>query len=118
MKYWKNTEIEHMTCEEGQRIIPYKYPASKVTKTLSTGEKTFVEIEIIPNTLEIRDYVDYRIFDSTYGLCTMVEHRQHRADGRYYEEQFFVPLGLLGYTKAPCSSKSFDDAMKTVEGDS
>lgn len=114
MKYWKDNEIEYMTCEEGQRITPYKHPASKVTKILSTGEKSFIEVEIIPNTSEIRNYIDAKTYEYGYCLCVMVERRKWQNNGRYFEETFWIPLSDLGYEKEPYNSKAFDEAMKII----
>lgn len=114
MKYWKDSEIQKIDCEEGQGALPYNHPASKVTKMLSTGEVTIMEIEIIPNTAEIRNHIDWNTFETEHTLCVKMERRQWRADGRYYEEWQWVPLQLLGYKEEPCSSKSFDEAMKII----
>jgi hypothetical protein len=75
---------------------------------------TLSEIEIIPNTSEMRNYANLDTFEEEHGLCVKVERRYWRGDGRYYEEQFWVPLKRLGYVKEPCSSITFDEAMKII----
>lgn len=115
MKYWKDSEVQRIVSPEGHgSVMPYKHPASKVVRELSTGELTEIEIEIIPNTSEVRDHIDYATFENSLCLCVKVERRQWRADGRYYEEVIWVPLKVLGYVKEPYSSKSFDSAMKDM----
>ena len=113
MKYWKDNEIQYITCGEGERMTPYKHPASKVTKILPS-ETILVEIEIIPNTSKVRNYINYNTFEAECGLCVKVERRRWREGGCYYEEQFWVPLKELGYKEEPCNSKAFDEAMKII----
>jgi len=114
MKYWKDSEIQYITCGEGERMTPYKHPASKVTKILPSGETILVEIEIIPNTSEIREYINYNTFEAEHDLCVKVERRRIREGVLHYEEQFWIPLSHLGYKKEPYNSKTFDEAMKII----
>jgi len=110
MKYWKESEAEHLLYNEGGRVAPYKYPASIVTHNgLTVGE-----YEIIPNTTEVKKVIDPATFEDYTTLCVKMEYRKWREDGREFTIQSWVPLKSLGYDKEPYSSIAFDEAMKIV----
>lgn len=109
MKYWKDTEVEYLQYSECGRISPFGHPAA-----ISIGDGIRTEVEIIPNTSEMRDYLSPDTFEKTMTLCVQVEARRWR-DG--YEMQKivqWVTLEGLGYDKEPDNYLAFDEAMEIL----
>jgi len=109
MKYWKGTDIQHIKYEEGCRILPCGKPASIVT-----SETMRIETEIVPNTAQIRKYVDADTFNMVEGLCVDIEIRKSYNNGKGVDSVIFVPLEAMGYEKEPAAHSDFDYAMEIV----
>lgn len=110
MKYWNDNEIQYIEYEEGGRVLPFKHPAS-----IAESSSTFIEVEIIPGTEKMREYMDTD-FELKEGLCVDVERRMRR-NGKpgLFIEQFHVPLQNLGYDEEPTNDFSkFTRAMEIV----
>lgn len=110
MKYWKDEDVEHIDYAEGCRVLPHNHPAA-----IATSDNMRVEVEIVPNTIEVRNFVDPRDFEMTTGKCVQVERRRWRNGGQMFSEVFWVPLHAMGYDKEPDNSAAaFDVAMEIV----
>jgi len=110
MKYWKDTDIEHIEYEEGGCTLPHNKPAS-----IATSDTMRVETEIIPNTAQVRKYVNSYTFEMDEGMCVDVERRIWRGNSPMHLEVIFVPLSAFGYDKEPNNHDvAFDDAMKII----
>ncbi len=114
MKYWNDSEAEHIQYKEGTRIMPYKHPASVVSGYTHYGKPVQLELELVPNTAEVRDVVSYTTFETEYRLCVKVERRRWQENGELISDFTWIPLDELGYDKEPISSRRFDEAMKIL----
>jgi len=109
VKYWKDTDVEHIDYVEGSRTLPHGKPAS-----IAISDTTRIETEIIPNTTQIRKYVDANTFNMVEGMCVDVERRIWRDERPMHCEVIFVPLLAVGYDEEPMSYTNFEHAMEIV----
>lgn len=109
MKYWENSETEYLEYEEAGRILPYKHPAA-----IAASDDIRTEVEIIPNTMEFRDYVDPMTFTTSLRKCVKVERRLFRFGKDMLEEIVWIPLDMMGYDEPPNNYAVFDRAMEII----
>lgn len=109
MKYWKDSDIQHIKYEEGGRILPYKYPAS-----ITTSNTRRIEMEIIPGTSEVREHISPHTFEMEKGMCVKMERRTWRNNNPMFTEVFWVPIDVLGYDEEPDNYASYELAMEII----
>jgi len=109
MKYWNGSEVEYMTYKEGYRVSPHKHPAS-----ICESDETRIEMEIVPNTAEMREWVSPDTFQPSMELCVQLEGRYWRKGYDVMETITWVPLRVLGYVQEPVNYSAFDNAMEIV----
>lgn len=111
MKYWKGNDIEHLVYEEGRRTMPYKHPAAIA---ISSDSSIRTEVEIIPNTMEVRETLDPVTFNTGKHKCVQVERRLFRTGMDTYNDISWVALELMGYSDEPINYDAFDYAMEII----
>ncbi len=110
MKYWCDSEIEHIVYTEGARSLPYEYPAAIIM-----DDNNYIEVEIVPGTCGNREYICSNTFETMNGVCIEMERRIWRGNGGMFVEFMFVPLEVLGYDDEPIGSlQAFDNAMSII----
>jgi len=109
MKYWRDSEAEYLEYEEAGRILPYKHPAA-----IAASEDIRTEVEIIPNTMEFRDYLDPTTFVTSLRKCVKVERRLFRFGKDMLEQIAWIPLDIMGYKVPPNKFAAFERAMEII----
>jgi len=115
MEFWSEDEAEYINYSAGGRVFPYKFPCSVVYAIESGGQKTVMEVEIVPNTTMSTEYVDSISLEKRTGLCVVIQSKHYDDDGETHIQRNVVSLKSLGYTSEPSRNKQrFKNAMDLI----